>query len=455
MSFLQPIKSRIQLSSTKKAIAINVFWAVLGKIVTLLSGLLVGIFVARYLGPKQYGLMNYVISYVCLFQTFALFGMDAIEIREESTPRLPVPTMIGTAFIVKTLLGILFMALVLVTAWQMEADRYTILLIAIYSFSILLNSFSVIRNYFTAIVQNEFVVKAEIFSTCLCIAIKVLLLIVKAPLTWFVITSTVDFVLIAIGYYIAYRTKVGKIKDWGYDFEYAKFLIKESFPLMLTSAAVIVYQKIDQVMIGQMINKESVGFFSVASRFVEILIYIPMILAHTITPVLVKIRDKSEAEYLAKGQQFMNTSIWCSFVIAAVVSLLSYWIIRLTFGSEYMPAVAVLQIMAFKTVSVALSNTAGSMLVIEGLQKYAIFRDALGCIACIGLNYIFLPRYGIVAAAVIAIVSNVVAGYIADAVIPAYRHLFVHQTHALFWGWKELGSIKAIITSRSQATHSL
>ena len=200
-------------------------------------------------------------------------------------------------------------------------------------------------------------------------------------------------------------------------------------------------------MIGQMINKESVGFFSVASRFVEILIYIPMILAHTITPILVKIRDKSETEYLAKGQQFMNASIWCSLAIASTVSLLSYWIIRLTFGSDYMPAVAVLQIMAFKTVSVALSNTAGSMLVIEGLQKYAIFRDALGCIACISLNYIFLPRYGIIAAAIIAIASNVIAGYIADAMIPAYRHLFVRQTRALIWGWKDVSSLKTMISN--------
>lgn len=447
MNLLQPIKSRIQLSSTKKAIAINVFWAVLGKIVTLLSGLLVGIFVARYLGPKQYGLMNYVISYVCLFQTFALFGMDAIEIREESSPRLPIQIMIGTAFILKTVLGILFMLLVLVTSWQMEADKYTILLIAIYSFSILLNSFTVIRNYFTAIVQNKYVVKTEIFSTCFCMAIKVLLLLAKASLIWFVLTSTIDFALLAIGYYIAYRTKAGNFKTWSFDLNYAKFLLKESFPLMLTSAAVIVYQKIDQVMIGQMINKESVGFFSVASRFVEILIYIPMILAHTITPILVKIRDKSETEYLAKGQQFMNASIWCSLAIASTVSLLSYWIIRLTFGSDYMPAVAVLQIMAFKTVSVALSNTAGSMLVIEGLQKYAIFRDALGCIACISLNYIFLPRYGIIAAAIIAIASNVIAGYIADAMIPAYRHLFVRQTRALIWGWKDVSSLKTMISN--------
>ena len=111
---------------------------------------------------------------------------------------------------------------------------------------------------------------------------------------------------------------------------------------------------------------------------------------------------------------------------------------RFTFGSAYLPAVAILQVMSFKAAAVALSNTAGSMLVTEGLQRWAILRDGLGCATCVVLNYLLLPRYGVMAAAVVAIVSAVVAGYLADAFIPAYRHLFVKQTKALALGWREL-----------------
>ena len=100
--------------------------------------------------------------------------------------------------------------------------------------------------------------------------------------------------------------------------------------------------------------------------------------------------------------------------------------------------------MAFKAASVALSSTAGAMLVTEGLQRYAFLRDGLGCVVCIVLNYLFLPRYGIMAAAVVAIISNVAAGYLADALIPAYRHIFVRQTKALTMGWKSIFSLKKI-----------
>lgn len=444
------ILSRLNLSNTKKVIAKNLLWSVVGKIVSLLGGLLVGIIVARYLGPRQYGLMNYVISYVMLFQTFAVFGLDTIEIREEARKDVPYQTIIGTAFAIKCSLSVLLMVAVIATSYFMDADKYTTSLVAIYSLTIILNSFNVIRNYFIAIVQNEYVVKTEISRTIISIAIKIALLCFHASLTWFLAASMFDFFLLASGYTMAYKKKVGKLSDWHFDSHYARFLCKESYPLLLTNAAVIVYQRIDQVMIGQMIDKTSVGYFSVASKFVEVLIYVPMMLAQTITPVLVSIRERSVDEYRQKAQQFMNMSLWLTLILSIITSLLSYWVVVLTFGKAYIPAVAVLQVMSFKAASVALSNTAGSMLVAEGLQKWAYIRDGLGCVTCITLNYLLLPRYGIIAAAYIAIISNIVAGYLADALIPAYRHLFVQQTKAILTGWKDAAAVKDIIIAKKQ-----
>lgn len=444
MSLITRISRALHLSKTKETIVQNLFWSVLGKMVNLFSGLVVGIIVARYLGPEQYGLMDYVISYVFLFQTFAVFGLDAIEVREEARDKEDYRLVVGTAFGLKLSLAAVFMVAVIATSWLMDADGYTTLLVAIYSLSIVLNSFNVIRNYFTAIVQNEYVVKAEIARTLLGMAIKLGLLLAGASLTLFIVAYMLDFVLVASGYLVAYHKQIGSIRQWHFDRRYALFLLKESFPLMLTNAAVIVYQRIDHVMIGQLIDKENVGYYSVASRFVEVLIYIPMMLAQTITPVLVSIRERSQAEYEQKGQLFMNVSLWCSLLAAALTSVLAYWVVSLTFGQDYLPAVAVLQVMAFKAASVALSNTAGAMLVTEGLQRWAILRDGLGCIVCIVLNYLLLPRYGILAAAFVAIASNLAAGYVADALIPPYRHLFVRQTKALLVGWRDITNLKRL-----------
>lgn len=446
MKLFSHITRRLQLSDTKQVIMRNLFWAVLGKVVQLISGLIVGIIIARYLGPERYGLMNYVISYVFLFQTFAIFGLDQIEIREEARGEQPYQKIIGTAFGLKVMFSILFMAIVSLTSWLTDADGYTTLLVAIYSLTIVLNSFGVIRNYFFAIVQNEYVVKSEIARTAFGIIIKLLLLASHANLTWFIVAYAFDGVLLSTGYLVAYRAKVGSVREWTFSSRYARFLLKESFPLLLTSAAVIIYQRIDQVMIGQMIDKEAVGFFAVASRFVEVLLFIPMMLTQTITPLLVKAREESQAVYEQKAQQFMNLSVWLSLLASALTACLAYWLVTLTFGQAYLPAVAVLQVMAFKAAATALSSTAGAMLVTEGLQRLAIFRDGLGCLVCVVFNYLLLPRYGIIAAAFVAIASTVAAGYLADAVIPAYRHLFVRQTRTLLTGWKDVTALRQLIS---------
>ncbi len=438
MSFIQSFIKRWSLSKTKINIAENLFWSVIGKVTALLGGLFVGIVVARYLGPQQYGLMSYVISYVLLFQAFASLGLDSIEIREESRGQEPVEKIICTAFVLKLVSALFFMVLVIGTSLYMEADVQTVILISIYALTIIFNAFNVIRNYFTAIVQNKNIVKAEISRTLIGVIIKVTCLLLHASLIWFVIAAMFDVVLLASGYCVAYYKKTKSFKKWIFDLRYSLFLLKESIPLMLSAAAIILYQRIDQVMIGQMIDKESVGYYSVASKFVEIIIYIPMVLAQTIMPVLVSIREKDEKEYVKKGQLFMNFSLWITLILSAVTSLLAYPIISLTFGEEYLPSVVILQILSYKAASLALSNTAGTMLIAEGLQRYAILRDLLGCITCISLNFILLPRYGMIAAAWIAIASNLAAGYFADALIPSYYHIFIRQTKAILYGWKNI-----------------
>ena len=146
-----------------------------------------------------------------------------------------------------------------------------------YSCYIVFNSFVVIRNYFTSLVQNKYIVLSEIFRTFVGIAIKLTLWALDCSLTWFVAAFAFDSVLLAGGYISSYRPKIGSMRYWHFSMSYAKYMMKESFPLLLTNAAVIIYQRIDQVMIGQMVSKTDVGFFSVAAKFVEVMMSSPFL----------------------------------------------------------------------------------------------------------------------------------------------------------------------------------
>ncbi|MDR0894809.1 MAG: flippase [Prevotellaceae bacterium] len=445
IKIISKILESYSISPLKLRIISNLYYSVLGKVVTLFGSLFVGILVARYLGPEQYGLMNYVISYVSLFSIIASFGLDNIEIRELSKANDKAEFLLGTAFCLRCFFAVVTIILIVITVLLFEADRFTQLMIGVYSFSVIANGFSVIRNYFTSIVYNEFIVKSEISRTFVGAGIKIILLLFHAPLAWFIVATLLDAFLLASGYLFSYRIKVGSIFTWKFDSSIAFFLIGQSFPLLLSGAVVILYQRIDQVMIGNMIDKASVGQFSVATRLAEILLFIPAIMAQTVTPLLVRIKERSVEEYRKKAQLFLDVVVWCSLIAALFMCIASYWIVFVTFGTQYLAAVPVLQVMAFKTVGMALSFCSGQLIIIENIHKYAFIRNLVGCVFCIIANYLLIPIYGIVGSAIVTVFTVVLSGCVSNYLIPSYRPIFYMQMKSLLLGWKNIVHYKKII----------
>lgn len=440
---LHKIITKLGIDTTVKAkVVSNLVWAVGGKVVTLSGNLLVGIFVARYLGPEQYGLMNYVISYVTIFQVFASLGLDSIEIREEARAGSDRDVLIGTAFRLKLIASLITMILIAATTIFAKTDSYTQIMIIVYSLSIVFNTMSVCRNYFTSIIWNEYVVKTEITRTLLGVAIKVILLLLHASLTWFILAVLLDVFMLGSGYALSYNRKIAKISLWRWDTQTAKFLLRESFPMMLSGTAVVIYTRINQVMIGLMLDNASVGQYSIATSFVDVCIFVPTILSQTISPVLVRKYEQDREKYKAKMYAFYNLTFWICFLFAIFVNAISYPLIRYTYGTMYLAAVPVLQVLIIKMIGEALAQTSGQAIIIEQIQKYAVIRNVAGCVVCIGLNLYLIPRYGIMGAAVSSAITAVVPGYLAHLLIPAYYDIFKMQTRTILFGWKDVFRIK-------------
>lgn len=434
------------LQGNKRKVASNVVWAMAGKVITMSGALLVGILVARYLGPEQYGLMNYVISYVSLFTVVSCFGMDNIEIRELAKAKDKKNEILGTCFGIRLIFSLLAFILIGITLLIFKTDRFTSVMIMAYSSILFMQNFNVIRNYFFSIVENKNIVKSEISRTLIGASIKIIILLLKAPLELFIIATAFDAVLLASGYYISYRNKIGTIKEWTFNKQLAPFFIKESFPLVLSGAAVIIYQKIDQVMIGNMIDNKSVGYFSTACKFIDLILFIPTILTQTIVPLLIRTKEKAnEIVFKNKEIQFIGIVTWVSIILASIYTIFGYWFIALTYGEQYLLAIPVLQIMAWKTVGMALSSSSGQIIIMEGLQKWAVFRNIIGCIICIVLNLILIPQYGIIGSAWVTILTVLCSGFLSNYLIKPYRKTFYLQCQGLLYGWKYLIDLKSIL----------
>jgi len=434
-----------QISEKKKRALTNIAWAISGKIVSLTGVLVVGIIVARYLGKEQYGIMNYVISFVAIFQVFADFGLDFIQIREESKHPAHKDKIIGTTFTLKLFFAILTLLAILIITTLSEHDGRIRCYIMIYALSVILNTSWVSRNHFTSIVWNEYVVKTEISRTLIGMAIKIAFVLLHLPLIWFIVSLVIDSILLAVGYTASYIRKIDSIRKWNFDRDLAVFMLKQSFPLLLSGAAIVVYNRIDQMMIAKMIDQSHLGVYSVAVRFTELLVFVPTIIAQTISPILVEVRQKDAVRYEELSRVFMNVTVSVCILLAIFTSLLSYPIVRFTFGRMYIEAASVLSILAFKVVGDGLSQTSGQLMIIEGIQKYASIRNIIGCVTCVGLNLIFISRYGIHGVAYVAIITILVSGTLADFIIPSYRKIFYKQIKAICVGWMDIIHIKTLL----------
>ena len=199
-------------------------------------------------------------------------------------------------------------------------------------------------------------------------------------------------------------------------------------------------------MIGNMLDNTSVGYYATAEKFLSLILFIPIVLVQTITPMLIRVRENSSIElYEHKKYQTISVVTWLSVIMAAVVSACSYWIIILTFGAEYSMSIPILQVTAWKTVGTALSASAGQIIILEGIQKWAVIRNVIGCITCIGLNLVLIPKWGVMGSAFVSLITVFVSACFANILIPPYHKIFKVELKALLLGWKELVLLKQIV----------
>jgi len=265
----------------------NTSWMMGEKILRMFVGLFVGIWIARYLGPEQFGLLSYAQSFVALFTAIATLGLDGIVIRELVKDETNRDKLLGTAFGLK-LIGALLILPVLALALQLTRnDQTTNLLMFIIASATVFQSFNVIDFYYQSKVLSKYVAFANTISLSLSSMIKIALLLNQAPLIAFAYMVIFDSAVLALGlmYYYKKSSQL-KLFNWQFDSHTAKSLLKDSWPLTLSGLIVSVYMKIDQVMIKEMLNAEAVGQYAAAVRLSETWYFIPMAISSSLFPAI-------------------------------------------------------------------------------------------------------------------------------------------------------------------------
>jgi O-antigen/teichoic acid export membrane protein len=414
MNSIENLIKKIQ--SNKNLVIRNIIWLFFDKLLRIGMGLLIFTWLARYLGSEQFGLLNFSIAFVTLFGAIASCGLQSIVIRDLVRNPKRAQTILGTTAFIQLIGGIIAYILVIIMINYLRPDDYlgrVIVYIIGLIHIIKLGDIAVI--WFESKVQSKYTVIVQNIVFLIFGAIKALLIYYESSLITFAWMIFLESALATIVLLVVMGRRGMPIANLSFNLKRAKFLLKNCWPLMISSFSILAYLKIDQIMLAQMVGNEAVGIYSAAIKISEVWYFIPVVIVSTMYPILIKSKKNNSPDYLNNQQKIYDTVILISFLIAIPVTLASDLIVNLLFGIEYRDAGSVLAIHIWAIVFVSLGVASHNWLLTENLQILSMQRAVLGALLNIGLNLLLIPKYGPNGAAAATLLSHAVADFFYDA----------------------------------------
>ena len=398
-------------SSSFKKYFSNTSWLLFEKVARLVLNFFVTVYVIRYLGPDEFGLYSYAISFYGLFVAFVSLGLESISIRELVKYPEKRNEILGSVFYTQLVGAVIAISLIALTLIITSEELFTSSLILIISVSSFFQTFNVIDYYFRSTVKAKYSVSVLFTSVLFISVIKFTLIILKAPLIYFVVAFAFEFVLNSIGYFIVYQLQKLKVIQWKFNKILAVSLLKDSWPLILSGVVVSIYMKVDQVLIKNMLDVREVGYYAAAVRLSESWYFIPVAISNALFPAIVNAKNISLELYNSRLQKLYDILAWMAIGISIPVSIFSADIINLLYGSKYLSSAPILTIYIWAGAAVFLGVASSQYLVTENLTKISLFRTSLGMIVNVFLNIILIPKYGILGSAIATLISYSLATF--------------------------------------------
>ena len=426
------LRSRLEGRQTLHDIIANTGWMFFDKVMRMGVGFLIVVWVTRHLGPEQFGRLSYAIAFVSLFAAVANLGLYGIVVRDIVRYPDAREQIIGTALGLKCIGGCLCLLLAVGLILVVRPGDITIQWMgAIIAAGTIFQSLDVFDFWFQSQLQSKFVSLANIPGFLVMAGVKITLILVDAPLVAFAWATCFDFVLAGIGLASAYQLTTHRLAKLRFNGKWASSLLRDSWPAIFAGLMLMVYTRIDQVMIGQMMDDASVGLYAAAAKLAEFWYFFPTLILNSILPSIVKAKQQGEEIYGRRIQQVLDLMAVMSYLFTIPIALFARQILVFMYGSGYEPAAPVLSIYVLSGVFVFLGHAREYWVTVENITRFSMYSTAVGAAINIVLNYILIPRYGSVGAAWATLVSLLMAGYLVNAFHGRTRGVFKRQTRAL------------------------
>lgn len=410
------------MENSKKKVLSNMSWLLGGKVVNMILSFFVSLATARYLGPDNFGDINYVAAYVSFFSSITSLGLSVIVIKEVSMGNEDDNEVIWTGILMRFITAVLSTISVLALVNITDGGDPLIMKIAfLESIGILASSFDTFMYWFQGKLLGKYVSIASVVAYLGMSLYRIYLLANNADILWFAFATSVDTLILSFVLMVCY------IRENGFHIRaslgLAKRLMKQSYHYMISGLIAILYSKIDQIMLKHMLDSYSVGLYSAALAISGLWGMIPSAFIQSVSPVLYKNAEENRQMFFKRLQQ-SYAGIWLLNICWSVaISVFSYWVIYLLYGADYLGARGALIIVVWYSGISAIGSLTQVYLATENKNKYVNYFALAGLATDVILNALLIPSFGIMGAAVATLATYIVIHIVMPLIIPDTREV--------------------------------
>ncbi len=392
----------------------NAKWIVLCKLAQSVLQLVVGMISARYLGPSNYGLINYAASIVAFAIPVMRLGFDATLVREYVEAPDNEGKIAGTSIVLNLISGVFCtLAVIGFSAVSNVNDHEAVLVCALYSLSLIFAAAEMIQYWFQYKLLSKYSSLVMLFSYFAVSAYKIFLLATEKSVYWFAVTHSVEYGLIALFLFIIYLRKGGKLR---FSLSLGKKMLKNSRHYILAAMMLVLIQNTDHIMLTLMIGKAENGFYSAAITAAGIFQFVYTAIVDSCRPVILANKKEQSDEYYLNMTRLYSLTLYLSLAQSLVFTLGGNIIIGILYGNEYAAAVPVFRILVWFLAFSMMGSVRNVWILAEQKQRYLWIINLSGALFNVLLNLLLIKPFGASGAAFASLMtqvfSNLILGFI-------------------------------------------
>jgi len=390
----------------------NMSWLFMDKIIKILGGIFVGIWVARYLGPEDFGALNYALAYISFFLILTNLGLEQIVIREILKSPMRTKYLLGTVFTLKLIGSLCAVILVFLSFLFIKTDHFVSILIIILAMGFIAQSFDTVDYFFQSKILAKNIIIARSAAFTISLLMKIYFIVGDYSVVYFAIAITIDMYLSALFLFLMYKKSALLSSRWVFSKIIAKRLLVFCWPIALSVFLISIHTKVDQIMIGKILGLADVGVYVVALRISELFYFIPAIVVSTFLPYLLNLKKINPNLYADRLLQLYSAMFWLGIAFSLFSICYGKLIISYLFGGAYSDAYKALVYSVWSGVFIGQATVRGILIINDNSQKYRLYNNFIMMIMNIVANIFLIDLMGISGAALATLLTQFIGTWL-------------------------------------------